>query len=366
MPRKASRRAKSEQPRPNTANGEATTREEAGNIGTPYDDVFKTMAVYLASLFLPVLNKLFGAHYTGKEKVQHRNNEHFVTRPDGTQQKRMTDSYFVVFGENCRAYVIECQTNPDGSILIRIFEYTLQVALENARLEKDALWVDFPEAALIALRSTENTSKEMTVHVAFPNGAAVSYAIPVLRVKDYTLDEIFEEDLLFILPFYIFTHEARFPEYEEDEGKLRLLQEDFATIIRRLNERVEQGKLSEYESNVIIEMAGKVADNLAAKYTNVRKGVRKVVGGTPFVPQTEIMYREALAKGMREGMREGRREGMREGMREGRREGMREGELKMLFSLVDDGLIPIEAALAKADMSRDEFVEQMSRRRMEG
>ena len=57
---------------------------------------------------------------------------------------------------------------------------------------------------------------------------------------------------------------------------------------------------------------------------------------------------------------------MREGMREGRREGMREGELKMLFSLVDDGLIPIEAALAKADMSRDEFVEQMSRRRMEG
>ncbi len=328
MPRKkakGNKRAKLKPPRRSTKNRKATAREETSNVGTPYDDVFKTMAIYIARLLLPLLNKLFGAHYTGEERVEPRNNEHFTTHPDGSQQKRMTDSYFIVFAELRRAYIIECQTNPDGSILIRVFEYTLQVALENATLEGDSLWVTFPNAAIIALRSTENTATEMKVHIAFPNGATVDYPIPVFRVKDYTLDEIFDEDLLFILPFYIFTHESRFPEYEEDETKLRALQEDLAAIIRRLHERVEQGKLSDYESTLIIEMVGKVADSLAAKYRNVKKGVREVVGGTVFVPETERMYRQGIAEGKREGLAEGERKGKREGKREGLAEGKRAG-----------------------------------------
>ena len=213
MPRKKGNgrkpKSKPKQPRSTAAKGTKTKRKKTSKIGTPYDDVFKTMAIYIMRLLLPVLNKLFGTHYTGEEKVEPRNNEHFTTKRGGKQQKRMTDSYFVVFAEFARAYVIECETNPDGSILIRIFEYTLQVALENARLDGNSLWVEFPNAAIIALRSTENTATEMTVHITFPNGANVDYTVPVLRVKDYTLDEIFDEDLLFLLPFYIFTQDRK-------------------------------------------------------------------------------------------------------------------------------------------------------------
>ena len=98
--------------------------------------------------------------------------------------------------------------------------------------------------------------------------------------RRFWLDEIFGEDLLFVLPFYIFPHEARFPEYEADASKLRLLQEELATIVRRVNERVEQGKLLKYEATLLIEMTSKVAESLAAKYRNVKEGVRKIVGGT--------------------------------------------------------------------------------------
>ena len=388
MPRKKGngRKPKPKQPRSAMVKGTKTKRKKTSNIGTPYDDVFKTMAIYIMRLLLPLLNKLFGTRYTGKEKVEPRNNEHFTTKRGGKQQKRMTDSYFIVFAEFARAYVIECETNPDGSILIRIFEYTLQVTLENARLDGDALWVTVPNAAIIALRSTEKTATEMTVHITFPNSATVDYTVPVLRVKDYTLDEIFDEDLLFLLPFYIFTHEARFPEYEKDKTKLQALQDDLATIVRRVNECVKQGKLSDYEASIIIEMMGKVADSLTEKYTKVKKGVKKVVGGTVFVPKTEKMYRkgiaegerkgkrEGLAEGKREGLAEGKREGLaegkREGLAEGKREGLAEGEargtLNTLFALVEDQLIPLNVAASRANMTEDEFKGQMQTFKSQG
>ena len=279
--------------------------EASANVGTPYDDVFKTMALYVARLLLPVLNELFGTRYTGEERLEHRNGEHFAAQPDGTQRKRMTDSHFVVLGDERRAYVIECQTEPDGTILIRIFEYVLQVALEGATLEGDTLKVEFPRAAIIALRSRESTPKEMTVQVRFPNGEAVSYGVPVLRMRDYALEDLFEKDLLFLLPFYAFTQEARFPEHEADAGKLRDLQEDFAELVRGLEERVDQGRLSEYESTLLLEMTGKVMDSLTAKYTKVKKGLREIVGGTVFVPKTEIVYRRGEARGEARGRREG-------------------------------------------------------------
>ena len=283
----------------------AEAHEASANVGTPYDDVFKTMALYVARLLLPVLNELFGTRYTGEERLEHRNGEHFATQPDGTQRKRMTDSHFVVLGDERRAYIIECQTEPDGTILIRIFEYVLQVALEGATLEGDTLKVEFPRAAIIALRSRESTPKEMTVQVRFPNGEAVSYGVPVLRMRDYALEDLFEKDLLFLLPFYLFTQEARFPEHEADAGKLRDLQEDFAELVRGLEKRVEQGRLSEYESTLLLEMTGKVMDSLTAKYTKVKKGLREIVGGTVFVPKTEIVYRRGEARGEARGRAEG-------------------------------------------------------------
>ena len=39
------------------------------NIGTPYDDVFRTLVNDCTSLMIPVVNEVFGEHYTGEEKV---------------------------------------------------------------------------------------------------------------------------------------------------------------------------------------------------------------------------------------------------------------------------------------------------------
>ena len=304
---KAKRCAK--QTEPDHPVSEAGAPPSDGVVNTPYDDVFKALVLYCPSLLLLLLNELFGEHYTGKETVEHLNSEHFTTHADGTQEKHMTDSHFITVEEMRRTYVVECETNPDGAILLRIFGYGVQIMQAGATQEGNVLNATFPHIAIVALRSRKSTPEEMTVRVTFPNNETVSFNVPVFRVKDYTLNEIREKKLFFVLPFYLFTHEGRFPEYESDATKLRVLQDDVREIGEYLNTSVAQGELDEYHARLIWELMGKVADNLAAKYTKFKKGVREAMNGTEYVPQTVIMYREARDEAWRAGEAKGRREG---------------------------------------------------------
>ncbi len=65
-------------------------------VNTPYDDVFRTLLNDCPSLIIPVINEIFGEHYTGNEQIHFLPNEHFINRQGGEEQERITDSNFVI------------------------------------------------------------------------------------------------------------------------------------------------------------------------------------------------------------------------------------------------------------------------------
>jgi len=73
-----------------------------------------------------------------------------------------------------------------------------------------------------------------------------------------------------LVPFYIFSHESRFVEYNGDEGKLEALKAEYIDIRNRLDSLLEAGDISAYTRKIIMEMSDKVVENLAQKYENVR------------------------------------------------------------------------------------------------
>ena len=91
------------------------------NSNTPYDDVFRTLLNDCTPLIIAVINEAFHEHYTGNERIEFMPNEHFVNGQDGQEQKRVTDTVFIIYGDVPRCYHIECQSTPDGRMLIRIF-----------------------------------------------------------------------------------------------------------------------------------------------------------------------------------------------------------------------------------------------------
>ena len=99
---------------------------------TAYDDVFRTLLNDCSKLIIPVINEVFGESYTGDEEIQFAPNEHFLNQHNGGEQKRITDTNFVVIGKTTKRYHFECQSTLDYSILIRIFEYDAQIALDQS------------------------------------------------------------------------------------------------------------------------------------------------------------------------------------------------------------------------------------------
>ena len=226
------------------------------NFNTAYDDVFRTLLVDCRELIIPVVNEVFHTNYIGTESVVLHENEIFMRQQDGDEEKIVTDSSFAIVslsGESKR-YHLECQSSIDGSIF---------------------------------------------------------YHVPTLKVQQYDIETIFEKNLLFLIPFYIFTYEKQFSEINDNVEKLEALKREYAMITQRLDQLVRSC----------------VITKLAAKYESIRKEVTSIMGG-------KVLEYEA-------------------------KDILRKGKTDAYLELVKDGLLSIEEAAKRVDMTVEEFEKEL-------
>lgn len=280
--------------------------QEITNIlSTAYDDAYRTILEKCSILMLPVLRELFGEDFTGDEQIILNQNELFIRKADGSAVERITDSSFQVLGRHiARHYHIECQCRPDETILIRLFEYDSQIALDHSVLKGHRLTVEFPRTALIYLRCNADTPDEMTIEVKAPNGQSVTYGVPVLKIQKYSLKELFEKELLFLLPFYGFCYEKQLPEIDRDEGKRKNLVDVYRSIRIRLDELCESKQLNEYQKYELIHTSRLVLGRLMEKYPKTRKEVYDVMGGKVIESEADRILKQGMKQGKYQAIRE--------------------------------------------------------------
>lgn len=292
---------------------------------TPYDDVYRTLVNDCTELIIPVVNEMFHESYTGKEKILSLHDIHMLNQQDGNTKEKITDSCFEIQSDKNKKYHIECQSTPDGSISIRFFEYDSQIALDEGELDNHKLTVSFPYSGVLYLRHTSKTPDSLTIEINTPGGS-ITYGIPIMKVRNFSLLEIFEKKLLFLLPFYIFCYEDSLPEYEENKEKLEELKQEFRMIRKKLDMLCLNGELTEFTKCTVIDMMKRVISNIASKYNSVREEVRNVMGG-------KVLEHEAKTI-LNTGRKIGWAEGKVEGKLEGKVEGRTEGEIKKSISQI--------------------------------
>ena len=293
---------------------------------TPYDDVFKTLLNDCTELVIPLINEIFGEKYTGNEHVYFLRNEHFMNRQDADTKEKITDSCLTIQGILDKKYHIECQSTPDGSMIVRMFEYDSQIALDSGELTGHRLRVSFPRSAVLYLRHNSRTPDEMTVGIETPGGN-LDYKISVIKIQKYSLDEIFEKELFFLIPFYIFKYEKGFPKYNVDEEKLHKLEQKYQKIREQLEILCESGRLSEYEKCTIIDMSKKVLEHIAVRYVKVQEGVKNVMDG-------KILDYEA---------------------KDILKLGIKRGEISAYIDLIRDGFLSLAEAARRLKMEESEL-----------
>ena len=163
------------------------------------------------------------------------------------------------------------------------------------------------------------------------SGSELTYPIQILKLKNYTLDDIFDKHLFFLIPFYIFVHESMFQVYNENEQERRELFKEFELINRRLDELAQAGIINEYFKCTIIDMTKKVVQNIAKKYDMVQKGVNSIMGGKVL----EYEAKDILRKGISQ------------------------GQFQTLADLVRDGLLSISKAAERLNISVEDFEKKL-------
>ena len=273
-------------------------------MGNIYDGAFRTILNDCRKLIIPVINEIFDEHYTGEEEIRFFPNEHFLDQQDAADKERITDTNFQIIGRIVKKYHLECESSlPDGKITIRLFEYDAQIALDEGEVTEETLTVTFPNTAVMYLRAYKKTPDKMKYVIVTPGGT-VQYDVPIMKVQSYSLDEIFEKRLLMLIPFYIFSHEKSFSEYNNNEQKLEELKAEYRIILERLDDLEKQGIIGAFDKRTIIELSSDVIREIARKYENVQKGIGAMMRG-PLI-QTEA--RTILNRGISQGISETKKE----------------------------------------------------------
>ena len=262
-----------------------------------YDGAFRTILNDCRKLVIPVINEIFGECYTGDEKIEFFPNEHFIDQQDEADKKRVTDTNFRITGTETKKYHLECESSyPDGKITIRLFEYDSQIALDESEITEETLTVTFPNTAVLYLRTRKKTPDKMKYVIVTPGGT-VQYDIPAMKVQSYSLDDIFEKRLLMLIPFYIFSHEDSFADYNGSSHRLTELQNEYKKIRDRLNNLEEQGIIGAFDKRTIIELSSDVIKEITQKYENVQKGVGGIMGGVLIETEARVILNQGISQG---------------------------------------------------------------------
>lgn len=270
------------------------------NNATDFDDVFRTTSNDCPELVIPVLNEIFKTDYTGNEIIVRNENEIFLRRQDGEEEKRITDSSIVIKRNNKdrgKGFHLECQSTRDGTMAVRMYQYDSQIALKNGEMKNGTLIVRFPHSAIIYLRSNSRTPDSMTIRIE-TSGGSISYQIPHIKIKNYDIALLFEKHLFFLLPFRIFVHEKDLRRCENSKKELEKLKEEFKEIRTRLQECCEKGIIDEYTKCTLIDMSKKVIRGLLRnKYPITRKGVEEAMGGNILEYEAKTIRNQGRAEG---------------------------------------------------------------------
>ena len=305
----------------------AATQEENAAHSTVFDDVFRTIAQKLPQLLIPLINEVFHTNYSEDEDFEQLRNEHYEK-----YGKIITDS-IIRIGRHI--YHLECQSQKDSEMVIRMFEYDISIALEHAS-DSDEIWeIEFPQSCVLYVRNHCTLPQYHEAIVRFSDGQQVIYRIPIIHAQHYTVNDMFEKKLLILLPYHILRSN------KTNEKKLNQLLDDYRKINERLTDTCEKEKKSEFYKDMIC-LIKEIADHVIPKENEARKGVDEIMGGNILTLPSDLIREERAA---------GREEGLATGLEKGRND--------TIFSFVQDGLISLSVGADRANLSVEAFKEEM-------
>lgn len=213
---------------------------------------------------------------------------------DGSRDIQEQISDFVIkIGDE--VYLLECQSYDDGSMAIRIAEYTFIVARQFASWNIGHATIPMPEFSVIYVKRTEKTPKTTAITFTFPDGQAVNYESTNVILEEFTKEYIIEKRLFPYIPFYIARYEKEIVSEKNIDNAIKDL-EYFREQMVLLH------KWKELADDELVDLMGFVNTTIT-HITNGNKYEERLVnvmGGTVIETESEKLIRQGRMAGKAE------------------------------------------------------------------
>lgn len=222
-----------------------------------WDEIMKKETFLMPEQLLPLIKEVHGKTYERGTDIRPLATEFSVERSDTKEITSIRADITVIVAER-DIYHFECEIHNDGTMVMRMFEYDVHIALSYRKEMSGEMVLQFPHSAVLYLQDNGNTPEELNCAIHFQDGGTYVYRVPVLKVQAYTIEEIKEKHLCVLIPFLPLRFRKRISGRKKEQGvQKEELTSFYRQLILVLEEEVEAGYLSETNRNTIISLLGK-------------------------------------------------------------------------------------------------------------
>lgn len=257
-----------------------------------FDDVLRTIQERRPGLIVPLINEVFGTKYPLDIKVE-RLPEEYQTM----LSKVIMDSCNRIGN---RIYHLECQSGPDGSMILRMIEYDFMIGMVSVKKQEKHFMMKMPQSCVIYLRNSTGGLEGHELEIEMADGTRVLYQVPVVRAQSYDLDEIFQKKLFILLPYYILRYErilVKTSDWNKDGNyyqtiKMQIVKE-YEEILRRLEKELEGDATGLFQD--MVDLMRRVLEYTLRKQPEIKEGVLNAMGGNVLPLPSDALREERVA-----------------------------------------------------------------------
>lgn len=226
--------------------------EELTTEAQLWDEILKKEVFLMGDQLLPLIKEVHHREYPRDVSIKPLATEYSVNRADSGAIASIRADITVMIAER-DIYHLECQTDMDGTMVMRMLEYDVPIAISYAKTDENGIYqLQFPHSAVLYLQSNRKVPDFLTAQITFQDGSTHDYTVPVIKVQAYTLEEIRDKHLCILIPFLPlrFRPMLKSRKRPEKEELTDFLQQ----IIIILEEEVEKGFLTNANQKSILSL----------------------------------------------------------------------------------------------------------------
>lgn len=223
-----------------------------------WDEIMKKEAFLMPEQLFPLIKEVHGKEYPRTANIRPLATEYSIERMD-TREISSIRADITVLVEEKDIYHFECEMNKDGTMVIRMFEYDVHIAISYAQGSADGTYtLQFPHSAVLYLQNNQTVPDHLSCQVAFQDGTVHKYQVPVIKVQTYSLEEIHQKHLCVLIPFLPLRFRKALSSSNPDKKLPRgELTNFYQQIILILEQEVADGYLTEMNQKTILSLLSK-------------------------------------------------------------------------------------------------------------